>query len=50
MFMDCGGTDVYDRPDTTLPGNDATWQQEMHPDSASEIGLGGDTSTLECGL
>jgi hypothetical protein len=50
MFMDCGGTDTYDRPDTARPGNDVTWQQEMHPDSSSETGLGGDTSTMPCGL
>lgn len=50
MFLDCNGTDTYDRPDTSIMGNDTTWQQKRHPDSSSETGLGGDTSTQPCGI
>jgi len=50
MFLDCGGTDTYDRPDPSILGNDTTWRQKMHPDDTTETGLGGDTSTLPCGL
>jgi len=48
IFMECGGIDSYTRPNSEILGNDKIWTQKVHPDSRSEYGAGGDTTTLNC--
>ena len=50
IFLQCGGTDTYDRPDTSIIGDDRTWQQKMNEDSEAELGLGGDSAAQPCGI
>jgi hypothetical protein len=50
LFLDADGTDTWDRPDTTLPANDAVWTQRMHAAETFEYGAGVDRTAGVTGL